>query len=83
MLGILLIDSCEGKRIRPENNPTAPCEVWRNLIILHAATPNEALRRAETIGRSDAGDPRGSLRLVSPAVSVFGALYQLRKGIRG
>src|ERR1700680_73834 len=46
-----------------QNDPTAPCEVWQNLIILHAATPSEALRKAEKIGRSGAGNTRGSLRL--------------------
>jgi hypothetical protein len=56
-----------------KNKPTAPCEVWENFI-LQIATPNEALRKAEMIGRSDAGDVRGSLRLISPAASVFGAL---------
>jgi hypothetical protein len=55
-----------------KNDPTAPCEVWQNLIILHAATPNEALRKAEKIGRSDAGDARGSLRLDGkPAICKF------------
>ena len=55
-----------------KNDPTAPCEVWQNLIILHAATPNEALRKAEKLGRSQAGDSRGSLRLGGqPAICKF------------
>ena len=53
-------------------DPNARCEVWENLIILHARTPREALRKAEKIGRSDAGDDRGSLRLDGkPAVCKF------------
>jgi hypothetical protein len=46
-----------------EKDPAAQCEVWENLILLHASTANEALRKAEKIGRSEAGDSRGSLRL--------------------
>jgi|ERR1041385_1993416 hypothetical protein len=46
-----------------QRDPTARCEVWENLIILHAHTPREALAKAEKIGRSQAGDSRGSLRL--------------------
>ena len=44
-------------------DPHARCEVWENLIILHARTPREALRKAEKIGRAEAGDCLGSLRL--------------------
>jgi hypothetical protein len=54
------------------NDPNAPCEVWQNLIILHAATANEALYKAEKIGRSEAGESRGSLRLDGePAICKF------------
>ena len=55
-----------------ERDPDARCEVWENLIILHARTPREALRKAERIGRGDAGDSRASLRLDGePAVCKF------------
>jgi hypothetical protein len=55
-----------------KNDPTAPCEVWQNLVILHAFTPGEALRKAEKIGRLDASDARSSLRLDGkPAVCKF------------
>ena len=55
-----------------KSDPTAPCEVWQNLIILHAATPGEALRKAEKVGQSQAGDSRGSLRLDGkPAICKF------------
>jgi uncharacterized protein DUF4288 len=55
-----------------QHSPNAPCEVWENLIILHAHTPREALRKAEKIGRAEAGDCRGSLRLDGkPAVCKF------------
>jgi hypothetical protein len=53
-------------------DPKARCEVWENLIILHARTPREALRKAEKIGRADAGDCRGTLRLDGkPALCKF------------
>jgi hypothetical protein len=55
-----------------ERDPDARCEVWENLIILHASTPREALRKAEKIGRMDTGDCRDSLRLDGkPAVCKF------------
>jgi hypothetical protein len=63
---------------RRKNDPTAPCEVWQNLVILHAASPDEALRKAEKIGRSGAGDSRGSLRLDGePAVCKFMGIASL------
>lgn len=53
-------------------DPNARCEVWENLIILHARTPPEALSKAEQIGRGGAGDCRGSLRLDGkPAICKF------------
>lgn len=53
-------------------DPKARCEVWENLIILHARAPREALRKAEKIGRSEAGDCHGSLRLDGkPALCKF------------
>ena len=53
-------------------DPKARCEVWENLIILHARTPREALGKAEKIGRAEAGDCRGSLRLNGkPATTNF------------
>ena len=53
-------------------DPKARCEVWENLIILHARTPREALRKAEKIGRADAGNCRGTLRLDGkPALCKF------------
>src|ERR1700752_2297488 len=61
-----------------ENDPNAPCEVWKNLIILHAATADEALRKAEKIGQSEAGDSRGSLQLDGkPAICKFMGLASL------
>jgi len=61
-----------------KNDPAAPCEVWQNLIILHAASPDEALGKAEKIGRSSARDTRGSLRLDGePAVCKFVGIASL------
>jgi hypothetical protein len=55
-----------------QRDPGARCEVWENLIILHARTPREALQKAERIGRADTGDCSGSLRLNGkPATSKF------------
>ncbi|SRR6266581_6435307 len=55
-----------------KNDPTAPCEVWQNLVILYAASPSDALRKAEKIGQSQSGDSRGSLRLNGkPAICKF------------
>jgi hypothetical protein len=55
-----------------EKDPNALCEVWQNLIILHARNEHEALRKAEKIGASQAGDARGSLRLDGkPAICKF------------
>ncbi len=53
-------------------DPNSRCEVWENLIIIRARTPREALGKAEKIGRADAGDCRGSLRLAGkPALCKF------------
>jgi hypothetical protein len=66
-------------------DPNAKCEVWENLIILHARTPREAFRKAEKIGRAEAGDCRGSLRLDGkPAVCKFigvASLGQIHDGL--
>lgn len=54
------------------DDPTAPCEVWKNCIIIRARDEHEALRKAQKIGRSEAGDSRGSLRLDGePAICKF------------
>jgi hypothetical protein len=54
------------------SDPNALCEVWQNLIIIHATNEREALRKAEKIGRSEAGDADGSLRLDGkPAICKF------------
>ena len=54
------------------DDPTAPCEVWKNCIIVRARDEHEALRKAQKIGQSEAGDSRGSLRLDGePALCKF------------
>ena len=59
-------------------DPHASSEVWEHLIVLHARTPREALRKAEKIGRSEAGDCRGSLRLDGkPALCTFAGVASL------
>jgi len=53
-------------------DPKALCEVWKNLVIVNGSTEREALRKAKAIGRSQAGDARGSLRLDGkPAICRF------------
>ena len=61
-----------------QNDSGAQCEVWENLVILHASTPRDALQKAERIGRSEAGDSRGSLRLgAEPATCKFMGIASL------
>jgi hypothetical protein len=53
-------------------DPKTICEVWENLIIVSGYTEKEALRKAKTIGKSQSGDCRGSLRLDGkPAICKF------------
>ena len=55
-----------------KKDPNASCEVWQNLIIIQASDEREALRKAEKVGRADARDCLGSLRLDGkPAVCKF------------
>ena len=54
------------------DDPTAPCEVWKNCIIIRARDEHQALCKAQKIGQSEAGDSRGSLRLDGePAICKF------------
>jgi hypothetical protein len=53
-------------------DPKTLCEVWKNLIIVNGYSEKEALRKAKKIGRSQAGDDLGSLRLDGkPAICRF------------
>src|SRR6202011_6159694 len=55
-----------------KKDPNASCEVWQNLIIIQASDEREGLPKAEKVGRADAGDCFGSLRLDGkPAVCKF------------
>lgn len=54
------------------DNQQAEVEVWKNLIVLRAGTPEQALSKAFEIGKNEQGDCRGSLRLHGkPAVTKF------------
>ena len=44
------------------NNPSARCEVWKNLIAIRASDPATAYAKAYRIGQSEAGDCKGTLR---------------------
>jgi hypothetical protein len=51
---------------------TAPCEVWSNLVIIHATDETAAYNRAIEIGKTYEGDSRGTLTLNGkPAVAKF------------
>lgn len=55
-----------------QDDPAALCEVWKNCFILHARSEREALKKAKKIGRAEAGDSKGSLRLDGkPAICKF------------
>jgi len=52
--------------------PRPASQVWRNLVLVQARSGREALRKAEAIGRSSAGDAGGTLLLGGqPAESIF------------
>jgi len=52
-------------------NSKARCEVWENLVIIRAQNPNEALRKAERIGKESAGDCHGTLTLFGKPAQQF------------
>jgi uncharacterized protein DUF4288 len=57
------------KRGRPAS---ADAHVWRNLVLVQARTADEALTKAEALGRSASGDADGALLLNGePAKAVF------------
>lgn len=57
---------------------TARVEVWKNLIILKAETPEQAFLRARKLGKAEAGDCRGSLRLYGkPAITKFIGIHDM------
>lgn len=39
---------------KKDYEPNKPCQFWENIILVHAATPEEALAKAESRGRLDA-----------------------------
>jgi Domain of unknown function (DUF4288) len=60
------------------NNPKARCEIWENLVIIRAANPIEAFRKAEKLGKRSATDAGGTLRLFGkPAKQVFLGIQSL------
>ncbi len=51
-------------------DPNAQVEVWENLVVLRAIDPKAAIEKAIQVGKSEAGDCRGTLRLNGrPAVT--------------
>jgi hypothetical protein len=82
-----LVQMTVPKGSRP--NASSGTQVWRNLVLIQARTGAEALRKAEAIGRSSAGDADGTLLLEGrPARSVFLGIadaglvdYQLGDGV--
>jgi len=54
------------------HSASAQTEVWKNLVIIQASDPDEALHKVLKIGASEAGDCNGTLRLDGkPAVTKF------------
>jgi hypothetical protein len=51
---------------------TTSAQVWRNLVLVQATSGQQALRKAEAIGKRTSGDAGGTLLLGGqPAQSVF------------
>jgi hypothetical protein len=44
-------------------SPHAPCEVWKNLVIVQASDETEAYEKAVAIGKAEQGDCQGTLRV--------------------
>jgi Domain of unknown function (DUF4288) len=44
-------------------SPHAPCEVWKNLVIVQASDETEAHEKAVAIGKAEQGDCQGTLRV--------------------
>ncbi len=56
----------------PKRGGGANAQVWRNLVLVQAQSAEEALTKAEALGRSAAGDADGALVLNGqPAKAVF------------
>jgi len=54
------------------HKPSAQTEVWKNLVIIQAKDANAAFETAIKIGKAEAGDCRGTLRLnKKPAITQF------------
>lgn len=53
--------------------------VWENVVLIQAATPDDALKEAKSIGNEEYGDTGDeSLRINDqPAISVFGGVRKL------
>ncbi|HSB53555.1 MAG TPA: DUF4288 domain-containing protein [Gemmatimonadales bacterium] len=64
-----LVQMTVPKRGRPGSGDA---HVWRNLVLVQARSADEALAKAEAIGKSASGDAEGALLLDGqPAKSVF------------
>jgi hypothetical protein len=55
-----------------KDNPRARVEIWLNLVLIRARDGREAIQKAYQLGKREAGDSQGSLRLNGkPAVTKF------------
>lgn len=55
-----------------KDNPRARVEIWLNLVLIRARDGREAIQKAYHLGKREAGDSQGSLRLNGkPAVTKF------------
>ena len=52
--------------------------IWENIVLIRAESEQEAFAKAEELGRQDAGDDEGSLRIDDkPAELVFAGIRKL------
>jgi len=67
----VLINTIAVKKKHAEKD-SAVGEVWENLVIIQAKSPQHAYQKAVAIGKFDEGDCRGSLTLNGkPAITKF------------
>jgi hypothetical protein len=63
-------------RLKKGNQKRFP--IWENIVLIHAQSEEEAFAKAEELGRQDAGDDDGSLRInEEPAELVFAGVRKL------
>lgn len=60
------------------DGPQDQFQVWENVLLVQADTPDQAWAKAREFARRDEGDDRGSLRVEDrPARRVFGSIRKV------